>query len=138
MRYALALALAAALGPGACRDRGTRGTGPAPTGGKVFTEADFSTDTERRAFLQKHVPVQIPYQAGDIRFEYDGRLEETLVASFVLPQDVFESYRQSVIGPEAMGRRVLDFAATRGQMRGTIEFIPDERKVKLDCRAGDD
>lgn len=135
MRYALALALAAALGPGACSDRGT---GRAPAGGKVLTEADFSTDAERRTFLQKHVPVQIPHQARDILFEYDGRLEETLVASFVLPEDVFESYRQSVIGPEAMGRRVLDFAATQGQMQGTIEFVPDKRKVKLDCRAADD
>ena len=135
MRYALALALAAALGAGACSDRGT---GQAPEGGQVLTQADLSTDAERRTFLQKHVPVHIPHQARDILFEYDGRLDETLVASFVLPSDAFESYRRSVFGREARGRRVLDLVATHGQMQGTIEFIPDERKVKLDCRAADD
>ena len=60
------------------------------------------------------------------------------MASFVLPEDVFESYRQSVIGPEAKDRRVLDLRAREGLMQGTIEFFPSERKVKLDCRATGD
>lgn len=135
MRYALALGLAGALLLGACRDGGS---GRSPRDGQALTEEDFQSDADRRAFLQKHLPVQVPHQAAEIRFKYDSRLEETLVASFVLPVDVFESYRQSVIGPESKGRRVLDLRARQGLMQGTIEFFPAERKIKLDCRADDD
>ena len=97
------------------------------------TEKDFETDAERIKWLGQFLPVPIPADAANIRFEYLGWLDWSLKASFRLPAESFEAFSKSVaqLKPTRDGR--LSFAIHEKNLVGSISLTPKGRLVEFGC-----